>query len=79
MFISRHTVRRHIASDTEKVVKQRKSKYFDIHPNEFGTIIKTEIIVAGALLKFETGTFPIQIHVIPVPICWYSRIYMNAQ
>jgi hypothetical protein len=59
VFISRNTVRRQIAADTESVIKQRKNKYFDIHPNEFGTVIKIEIITAGLLLEFETGTFPL--------------------
>ena len=75
IFISRHTFRRQIASDTERVVKQRQNKYFGIRPDEFGTIIKIEIIIAGALLEFEMGTFQVQIHVISVPICWYIRIY----
>jgi len=59
IFISRNTVRRQIAPDTESIVKQRKNKYFDIHPNEFGTVIKIEIITAGSLLEFETANFPL--------------------
>jgi hypothetical protein len=78
IFISRRTVWRQIASDSESVVKQRKNKYFDIHPDEFGTILKIEIIIAGAWLEFETSTLPIQIPVILVVICSYPHLYERS-